>query len=200
MTSPRLRTALVIIIVRKCCRTQGNTKHEIGQEAPLQMRIPPQHCVNSKATQSPYPSRQAYTTMVRSTIAALSFACIACNTQEAAAFAASGRGLSFVARSSSVARSGTALAASTGSFAVNVDHAAGCGCPSCQNAHGDSCTCANCRVSHGPACGCVNCRADTHGSSCTCSACAMAAHGPACACPGCASSHGPACGCASCRA
>ena len=130
--------------------------------------------------------------MIRAT-AALSLACVLCYSPQASAFAQGG------ARSAAfVTRAPTALAASTAAFSVNVNHAAGCGCPSCRLGHSDSCSCANCRVGHGVACACANCRVESHGAACGCSSCASAAHSSDCACGSCSSTHGLSCGCARC--
>lgn len=148
------------------------------------------HTINS-----PIPSCLSifFATMLRTTTI-LSFVCIVCNSHEASAFVqGSSRPTAFVSQTQS------ALAASTASFAVNVNHAAGCGCPSCRTGHGDSCSCANCRVGHDSACGCANCQVESHGPSCACTSCASAAHDPACVCGSCSAGHGLSCGCPSCR-
>ena len=138
-------------------------------------------------------NQQKIATMIRTT-AALSLVCALCNSQQASAFVQrSNNKVAFVTSSPS------ALAASSSSFAVNVNHARGCGCPSCRTGHGDSCACANCRVGHGVACACANCRVQAHGASCGCVSCSKAAHGASCTCSACSSSHGPSCGCVSCR-
>jgi hypothetical protein len=132
--------------------------------------------------------------MLRTTLA-LSFVCIACTLQETAAFTTQGN----TRQTAFFLRTNTALAASSASFAVNVNHVDGCGCHSCRVGHGDACSCANCHSSHGPVCACVNCSVESHRVNCACSSCSNAAHGAACACASCSTGHDSSCGCANCR-
>ena len=133
--------------------------------------------------------------MLRSTIA-LSFVCVVCNTQEAAAFVqARNNPVAFLSQGRT-ALSGSRLSSGVG---VGVDHAPGCGCPSCRVGHAESCSCVNCRAEHGVGCGCVSCRGEQHGAGCGCTNCRTEAHGVGCGCASCTiNTHVPGCGCARC--